>query len=120
MTNKHELTATAVAACACGIHTEHGRKALAVDPQTKQSNLKRLRRIEGQVRGLQKMVDEDRYCPDIMVQISAVQEALRTVGRALMRNHLQHCASQTIRHGTTQEANQVYDEILELIYKHSR
>ena len=111
----------AAAACGCGSTAEgDGRKALAVDPDIKTSNLKRLRRIEGQVRGLQNMVSEDRYCPEIMVQLSAVQEALRTVGRSLMRNHLKHCATHAIRHATPEEAESTYDELLELIYKHSR
>ena len=79
------------ATCGCGAQ-EKSRKALAVDPEIKSSNLKRLRRIEGQVRGLQRLVEEDRYCADILVQISSVQEALRSVGRALMKNHLRHCA----------------------------
>lgn len=104
----------------CGCDSNHGRKAARVDPQLKESNRKRLRRIEGQVRGLQKMVEEDRYCPDIMVQISAVQEALRTVGRALMQNHLQHCVTQAVGSGSEKRAQAVYDELLELIYKHSR
>jgi DNA-binding FrmR family transcriptional regulator len=93
---------------------------VAVDPDIKESNLKRLRRVEGQVRGLQKMINDDRYCPDIMIQISAVQEALRTVGRALMRNHLKHCASSVIAKGPSAEAEATYDELLDLIYKHSR
>ena len=96
------------------------RKALHVDPETKASNIRRLRRIEGQVRGLQKMVEEDRYCPDIMIQLSAVQEALRTVGRSLMRNHLKHCTTHAIQHGTAEQADAVYNELMELIYKHSR
>jgi DNA-binding FrmR family transcriptional regulator len=112
-------TKTDDAACGCGTEAD-GRKAVAVDPAVKEANLKRLRRIEGQVRGLQKMVDEDRYCADIMVQVSAVQEALRSVGRALMRNHLQYCATQAISHGTPEEAGAMYDELLELIYKHAR
>jgi CsoR family transcriptional regulator, copper-sensing transcriptional repressor len=107
------------AVCGCGAHTE-GRKAVAVDADIKAANLKRLRRIEGQIRGLQKMVEEDRYCADIMVQISSAQEALRSVGRALMRNHLRHCAAQAIGHGSPEEAEAMYDELLELIYKHSR
>jgi CsoR family transcriptional regulator, copper-sensing transcriptional repressor len=94
-------------------------KAVAVDPDLKDRNLKRLRRIEGQVRGLQKMIEEDRYCPDILVQVSSVQEALRAVGRELMRNHLKHCATQAIRSGGT-DAEATYDELIELIYKHSR
>jgi CsoR family transcriptional regulator, copper-sensing transcriptional repressor len=71
------------------------------------------------VRGLQKMVEEDRYCADVMTQISSVQEALRSVGRELMRNHLKHCASSAIRKGDA-EAEAMYDELVELMYKHSR
>jgi DNA-binding FrmR family transcriptional regulator len=109
-----------VAGCGCGTRTEEGRKAAGVDPDIKDRNLKRLRRIEGQVRGLQKMVEEDRYCPDILTQVSSVQEALRAVGRELMRNHLKHCATQAIRSGDGEAAEATYDELIELIYKHSR
>lgn len=109
-----------VAGCGCGVvQPGEDRKAAAVDPDIKDKNLKRLRRIEGQVRGLQKMIEEDRYCPDILTQVSSVQEALRAVGRELMRNHLKHCATQAIRKGGD-EANATYDELIELIYKHSR
>jgi DNA-binding FrmR family transcriptional regulator len=94
-------------------------KAVGVDPAIKDSNLKRLRRIEGQVRGLQKMIEEDRYCADILTQISSVQEALRSVGRELMRNHLKHCATHAIRAGEG-EAEAMVDELVGLIYKHSR
>jgi DNA-binding FrmR family transcriptional regulator len=82
-------------------------------------NLKRLRRIEGQVRGLHKMVEEDRYCPDILTQITSVHEALRAVARELMRNHLKHCATGAIRSGDT-EAEATYDELIELMFKHVR
>ena len=99
---------------------KHARKAMGVDPQIKTSNLHRLRRIEGQVRGLQRMVEEDRYCADIIVQVASVQEALRSVGRSLMRNHLHHCAAHAITHGTAEESHAMYDELLELIYKHLR
>jgi len=95
------------------------RKAIAVDPDAKTRNLKRLRRIEGQVRGLQKMVDEDRYCADIMTQISSVHEALRAVGRELMKNHLKHCAATAIR-SSDEEAGIMYDEIVDLMYKTGR
>ena len=112
------------AACGCGrtmIETDtDGRKAVAVDAETKEANLRRLRRLEGQVRGLQRMVEEDRYCPDIMIQISAAQEALRTVGRELMRNHLRHCVAKAAAEGPADQANAMYDEVVELIYKHSR
>jgi DNA-binding FrmR family transcriptional regulator len=103
----------------CAIPAEN-RQAVAVDPEIKSRNLKRLRRIEGQVRGLQRMVEEDRYCIDIITQISSVQEALRGVGRELMRNHLRHCATEAIRKGSPKEAEMVYDELLEILYKGSR
>jgi DNA-binding FrmR family transcriptional regulator len=95
------------------------KKSEHVDADAKERNLKRLRRIEGQVRGLQKMVEEERYCADIMTQISSVHEALRAVGRELMRNHLKHCATSAIRSGPEQ-ANEMYDELVEMMYKHSR
>jgi CsoR family transcriptional regulator, copper-sensing transcriptional repressor len=108
------------AECGCAVRDASAtRKALAVDPEVKAANLRRLRRIEGQVRGLQKMVDEDRYCADILTQISSVHEALRGVGRALMRNHLRHCASGAIKLGGV-EADAMYDELVDLMYTHSR
>lgn len=93
--------------------------AVAVDSDIKERNLKRLRRIEGQVRGLQKMVDEERYCADILTQISSVHEALRSVSRELMRNHLKHCASTAIRSGDA-EAEAMYDELVDMMHRHSR
>ena len=105
--------------CGCASPAEE-RKALGVDAAIKEANIKRLRRIEGQVRGLQRMVEEDRYCADIITQVASVQEALRGVGRALMRNHLQHCASQAIASGSDAERAAMYDELLELVYKHLR
>jgi len=104
--------------CACEAHASP-RSATAVDPEIKASNLNRLRRIEGQVRGLQRMILEDRYCPDVMAQIASVHEALRSVGRALMRNHLRHCVDSAAKAGGAR-AQATYDELLELIYSHSR
>ncbi len=105
--------------CGCAAHGTDGRKAHGVDAAIKARNLKRLRRIEGQVRGLQKMVEDDRYCDHIMTQIASVHEALRGVGRELMRNHLKHCASNAIRaEGETAEA--MYDELVDMMYRHAR
>jgi len=95
------------------------RKAMGCEPEIKESNLKRLRRIEGQVRGLQRMIEDERYCADVLTQISSVQEALRAVSREIMRNHLKHCATSAIRAGAG-EAETMYDELIELIYKHNR
>ena len=97
-----------------------GRKAVGVEPEIKASNLRRLSRIEGQIRGIQRMVEEDRYCADILTQVTSAQEALRAVARALMRNHLSHCATHAIRTGSTEERQAMYDELLEMIYKNAR
>jgi|ERR1700674_892171 len=110
---------TFLANCACdsgpGV-----RKAAGVDPGLKDANQKRLRRIEGQIRGLQKMVQEDRYCADIIMQVASVQEALRGVARNLMKNHLHHCAATALRSGKKEATEAMYDELLELIYAHLR
>jgi CsoR family transcriptional regulator, copper-sensing transcriptional repressor len=60
----------------------------------KQDYLRRLRRVEGQVRGLQKMVDDDQYCIDILTQVSAATRALQAVALGLMEDHLEHCVTQ--------------------------
>ena len=105
----------------CGCADEAGeRKAVRVDPETKTANLKRLRRIEGQIRGLQKMVEEDRYCADILVQIASVHEALRSVGKELMRNHLRHCVTHALRTGDAEVAEAMYDEILQMMSRNIR
>jgi DNA-binding FrmR family transcriptional regulator len=109
----------AAAGCGCATHDAPARHAVAVDADIKSRNITRLRRIEGQVRGLQKMVEDDRYCADILVQISSVHEALRAVSRELMRNHLKHCAATAIRKGD-RDAEAMYDELVELMHKHAR
>ena len=98
---------------------DDGRKTAAVDPEAKALNLMRLRRIEGQVRGLQKMVEADRYCADVLTQIAAVHEALRAVGRELMRHHLRHCATDAFRAGGEQ-ADAACKELIELMYKNAK
>lgn len=97
----------------------HPKHAHGVDPAIQQANLRRLRRIEGQIRGIHKMVEENRYCPDIITQVASVQEALRGVGRQLLRNHLKHCATAAIKRGP-QAAAATYDEVIDLVYRHLR
>jgi DNA-binding FrmR family transcriptional regulator len=63
----------------------------------------RLRRIEGQVRGLQRMVDEDQYCIDILTQVNSVVAALRGVGMGLLDDHVRHCVRESIEQGTGDE-----------------
>jgi DNA-binding FrmR family transcriptional regulator len=85
----------------------------------KRANLARLKRIEGQVRGIHRMIEEDRYCADVLGQLSAVHEALRGVGRELMRHHLKHCATTAIKTGPV-EADAMYEELVELLYRSAR
>ncbi|MCL4866612.1 MAG: metal-sensitive transcriptional regulator [Gemmatimonadales bacterium] len=82
--------------------------------------MNRLRRIEGQVRGLQRMVDEERYCADVMTQVASVQEALRGVGKALLQNHLRHCATAAIRSGDPERAEAMYAELIDLMQRGAR
>jgi DNA-binding FrmR family transcriptional regulator len=118
-TQRKSPAASQTADCACAIPGEP-RKAVGVDPELKEANRNRLRRIEGQIRGLQKMVEDDRYCADIITQVASVQEALRGVARNLMRNHLRHCAAKALRSTKKEEAEAIYDELLEIIYAHLR
>ena len=97
-----------------------GFHAAAVDPELRDAALKRLKRIEGQVRGLQRMVEEERYCADILMQIASAHEALRGVGKLLMRNHLEHCVTDALRSGDRLAAERAYAEVLDLMYKHAR
>ena len=108
---------TAAGCCGDAPHPE--RKAVAVDLEIKTANLARLRRIEGQVRGIYKMVEEDRYCADILGQLSAAHEALRAVGRELMKNHLMNCASDAFRSGG-ERAEAMGDELIDLMYRNAR
>ena len=89
------------------------------NPELKARTLARLRRIEGQVRGLHRMVEEERACPEVLTQIASVHEALRAVGRELLRNHLRHCASTAFRAGD-QPADAMCDELVDLMYRHVR
>ena len=82
--------------------------------QNKDDLLKRLRRIEGQSRGLQRMVDEEQYCIDILTQVSAMTSALRSVSLALLEDHLQHCVVEAARAGDD-EAQAKVDEAMAAI-----
>jgi CsoR family transcriptional regulator, copper-sensing transcriptional repressor len=114
------MTTPTTSPCACGTRPGDGTHSVAVDPEVKHAIATRLRRIEGQVRGLQRMVDEERYCADVLIQLSSVQEALRGVSRALMHNHLKHCATEAIRSGDAEWADAMYQELLDLMYRSAR
>jgi CsoR family transcriptional regulator, copper-sensing transcriptional repressor len=115
---RSEPAGRAEALCGCDASAAgRGGKPAAVDPEVKAAAVTRLRRVEGQVRGLQRMVDQERYCPEILNQMASVQEALRAVARSLMRNHLKHCVATA--HGSS-DSERVYNELLELIFRQSR
>jgi DNA-binding FrmR family transcriptional regulator len=77
----------------------------------------RLSRIEGQVRGLRKMVDEDRYCIDVLTQVSAVQSALESVALLLLRDHTEHCVAEAIRSGDGGEKVRELSEAVERLVR---
>ena len=81
--------------CACGMHdavsAAGGRTAVGVDPAIKARNLTRLRRIEGQVRGLQRMVEERRECEEVLTQLMAIRSGLEQVSLLLLDNHVRDC-----------------------------
>jgi DNA-binding FrmR family transcriptional regulator len=99
---------------------KQSHRAIPREGPARQDLLLRLRRVEGQVRGVQKMVEEDRYCPDVLVQMSAIHESLRAVERTLMKDHLQHCATEALRSGDDEQAQRTYNELTELFYRHAR
>ncbi len=90
-----------------------------VEPAERAANLARLKRIEGQIRGIAQMVENDRYCVDVLTQIAAAQQALRSVGRELLRHHLKHCVSHAAKRGD-KALDQAGDELIELLYKNAR
>ena len=81
---------------------------------------KRLGRIEGQVRGLSKMVAEDRYCIDIVTQISAVRAALRRVEEEVLKDHVAHCVEHAIASGDKREQRRKVNELIEVLSRSDR
>jgi DNA-binding FrmR family transcriptional regulator len=84
------------------------------------SRLKRLNRIEGQVRGLARMVEEDRYCIDIITQISAVRAALRRVEEDILRDHIAHCVEHAIVSGNADEQREKIAELMDVLGRSAR
>jgi DNA-binding FrmR family transcriptional regulator len=86
----------------------------------KNSCTRRLTRIEGQVRGLQKMVDDDRYCIDIVTQIAAVRAALRRVEEEILREHVSHCVEHAIASGNKTEQRRKVEELMAVVSRAER
>lgn len=93
---------------------------MPVQDEQKEDVLRRLNRIDGQLKGLRRLVENDTYCVDVMIQLSSVYEALRGVGKIVLRDHLQHCATDALRDGDPEKAEKTYAEIMDLVYKYSR
>ena len=88
--------------------------------EIKQACLKRLQRIEGQVRGLTRMVDEDRYCIDVITQISAVRAALRRLEEEVLRDHVAHCVEHAIASGDKADQRRKVAELMDVIGRADR
>jgi DNA-binding FrmR family transcriptional regulator len=88
--------------------------------QAKTSVLKRLQRIEGQVRGLSRMVEDDRYCIDIVTQVSAVRAALRRAEEEILRDHVAHCVEDAITSGNRSEQRKKVAELMDVFGRAER
>jgi len=85
--------------------------------EVKHAMLNRLKRVEGQVRGIQKMVEDDRYCADILIQINAVNAALKKVGYSVAERHAKHCVSDAVKSG---DGDAAIDELMEIMKHFSK
>jgi DNA-binding FrmR family transcriptional regulator len=90
-----------------------------MDIQTKAKALGRLRRIEGQVQGIQRMVEEDKECVDILLQLTAVQGAVEQVQKLLLGQHLESCVAEAVRSGNARDRQRKMDELLEVFSRFS-
>jgi len=90
-----------------------------MDADTKRQALVRLRRIAGQVQGVQRMVEEGKYCVDVLLQISAVQGALEQVSKILMTRHIESCVVDSLKAGSERERSQKIDELIRVFARHS-
>lgn len=90
---------------------------MAIDEQVQESARRRLAIIEGQLRGLSRMIEDKKYCIDVLTQISAIHEALRGVGKLVVRHHLETCVTDGLQGDDRQRH---YDELMDLIYTLSK
>jgi DNA-binding FrmR family transcriptional regulator len=88
--------------------------------EIKAAGIKRLSRIEGQVRGLSRMLEEDRYCIDIVTQIAAVRAALRRLEEEILRDHVGHCVEHAIASGDKAEQRQKIEELMAVVSRADR
>ena len=86
----------------------------------KQALIRRLHRIEGQVRGIERMVEDERYCIDILTQVSAVSKALDSLAFEVLDDHVNHCVAGALASGDSDEAGRKSRELLEAVHRFSR
>ena len=86
----------------------------------KDALIKRLHRIEGQVRGIERMVEDERYCIDILTQIAAVSTALESVSVKLLEGHVRHCVAEALAAGDAEVAEQRSEDLLAAVHRFSR
>jgi DNA-binding FrmR family transcriptional regulator len=91
-----------------------------MQPETKAATVRRLARVEGQVRGLSRMVTDDRYCIDIITQIAAVRAALRRIEEAVLNDHVAHCVEHAIKSGDRGEQRRKINELMEVFSRAER
>lgn len=99
--------------------TSVGRLAVRVDPTAKAANLLQLRRATGQLEGIQRMIEDERYCADIIVQITAARASLQVIAKSLLHQHLKACHEAAIKNGGA-EADAMYQELIDLVARMTR
>ena len=82
--------------------------------------INRLKRIEGQVKGVQKMVEEERYCVDILVQVSAIRSAINKVGSIILENHIKGCVTDSLKNDDTELTEETIKELMDTISKFTK
>ena len=93
-----------------------GRQAAGIDPAARSANILQLRRARGQIDGIERMIEEDRYCVDIIVQITAARASLQVVANALLQSHLKACHQAAAGNGGA-IADSMYQELISLVTK---
>jgi DNA-binding FrmR family transcriptional regulator len=90
-----------------------------VEPNLKKKLVARLRRIAGQVEGVARMIEDDRYCVDVLLQVAAAQAALGKTGALVLRSHVDTCVHEAMTHGTTSQRKKKIDELMDVFSRYS-
>lgn len=101
-------------------HARCEHRGGTLDGAKKKKLLDRLVRIEGQVRGVRRMIEEDRYCVDVLGQVSAIRESLRSTAAVLLEGHVRSCVRDAVASKDLERTEEIYDELIEVFNKFSR